>query len=442
MATAPFSIALLLLVATLPHSSATTPPSSPPCPPQKLAAYRVLLRTFWTRDLFPKHYPDWRPSAQWSRLIGRSHGASFVLFRLGATASPGVQALAEAGLTDALDEQGQGGTVLDAFSAPAIRSGAGHAEATFFVDGNHSRVSMMARIIPSPDWFIGIDSFDLCANGNWIDTVTIDGDPLDAGTDNGFTFTAPNWATSPQGVIYRLTSAYPSHPAGSFFYPNLKRLPPIATFQFIKVREYDLGEEFHPVEEEERPPLQKRMPGSGGREEDEQERNPFSLLPTTNNTLEGKENRTRSTAVLSATAVPAGGDMTLVPKGDKNAIVNSIVEKYHQPGGSRGAKWGRLPLAPQQRNGSHVMVLDVHKGMAPRGQKMRKKFRRNRPPRDCHVTDWSEWGACSKSCGIGEMQRRRQVVRHARRGGSICPPLLETKWCGSAKPCAKAYFQW
>lgn len=60
-------------------------------------------------------------------------------------------------------------------------------------------------------------------------------DPLDAGTDNGFTFTAPNWQTDPQGVVYRITSKYPGHPASSFFYPNSNRLPPIATFQFIKV---------------------------------------------------------------------------------------------------------------------------------------------------------------------------------------------------------------
>lgn len=71
--------------------------------------------------------------------------------------------------------------------------------------------------------------------GSWIDTVTVELDPLDAGTDNGFTFTAPNWPTAPQGVIYRITSRYPGHPAGSFYYPKSKRLPPIATFQFIKV---------------------------------------------------------------------------------------------------------------------------------------------------------------------------------------------------------------
>jgi len=61
-------------------------------------------------------------------------------------------------------------------------------------------------------------------------------DPVDAGTDNGFTFTAPNWPTEPQGLIYRVTSRYPAHPASSFYYPYMKRLPAIATFQFIKVR--------------------------------------------------------------------------------------------------------------------------------------------------------------------------------------------------------------
>jgi hypothetical protein len=41
-----------------------------PCQPDKLTVYKVVLQTFWTRDQFPKHYPDWRPSAQWSKLVG------------------------------------------------------------------------------------------------------------------------------------------------------------------------------------------------------------------------------------------------------------------------------------------------------------------------------------------------------------------------------------
>jgi hypothetical protein len=60
-------------------------------------------------------------------------------------------------------------------------------------------------------------------------------DPLDAGTDNGFTFTSPNWQTTPAGGIFRITNVYPPHPAGSFHYPEKSQLPTIATFTFIKV---------------------------------------------------------------------------------------------------------------------------------------------------------------------------------------------------------------
>lgn len=39
---------------------------------------------------------------------------------------------------------------------------------------SHLQVSLMSRIVPSPDWFVGIDSFDLCVDGGWIDTITIE----------------------------------------------------------------------------------------------------------------------------------------------------------------------------------------------------------------------------------------------------------------------------
>lgn len=56
-------------------------------------------------------------------------------------------------------------------------------------------------------------------------------------------------------------------------------------------------------------------------------------------------------------------------------------------------------------------------------------------PRDCKVGDWEAWSACSRSCGVGETQRVRKITVKPRRGGAPCPPLKETKWCGSATPC-------
>lgn len=58
---------------------------------------------------------------------------------------------------------------------------------------------------------------------------------MDAGTDNGFTFTAPNWLSEPFHKIQHITSQFPRHPANSFYYSDLHELPTIATFHFVKV---------------------------------------------------------------------------------------------------------------------------------------------------------------------------------------------------------------
>jgi len=59
---------------------------------------------------------------------------------------------------------------------------------------------------------------------------------MDAGTDTGFTFTSPNWPSDPPQPISIITAQNPDHPASSFYYPEIKHLPVIATLQFTKVK--------------------------------------------------------------------------------------------------------------------------------------------------------------------------------------------------------------
>ena len=47
--------------------------SSMKCQSTKLVVYQVTFKTFWDREKFPKQYPEWRPPAQWSKLIGKTN---------------------------------------------------------------------------------------------------------------------------------------------------------------------------------------------------------------------------------------------------------------------------------------------------------------------------------------------------------------------------------
>ena len=40
------------------------------CPRDMLAVYRLSLNTHWTEERFPKQYPQWRPTPQWSKTVG------------------------------------------------------------------------------------------------------------------------------------------------------------------------------------------------------------------------------------------------------------------------------------------------------------------------------------------------------------------------------------
>ncbi|XP_039481544.1 uncharacterized protein LOC120445301 [Drosophila santomea] len=495
-----------------PTASLATPPATQPAPQtgctlDRLAVYKVVLHTYWTRELFPKHYPDWRPTAQWTKTLGRTHNANYALYHIGQPATAAVKQFAESGRTDLLDSNageqqqvqmqsqmqtgkapsggitssssssrssgtttfnttatptggsgGNGGTtersVFDEFSMPAIPLGAGRSEAKVFVDSNHSLVSLMTRIVPSPDWFIGVDSFELCVGGSWIDTVTVELDPLDAGTDNGFTFTAPNWPTAPQGVIYRITSRYPGHPAGSFYYPKSKRLPPIATFQFIKLREYELSEVFNIAEDDRKYETVQTQTHLDAEHNHVEMNNELSASIERERQTEQQQlqhndderQRIRSQLLAKMNPIyssnnslqPAPGQVvSVVPKNDKHAILQSIASSYRRAADAGDSNASNpTPFAAGGGGGGKA-------GGAVGGAATRRRSSAQRR-RDCRVSHWSEWTACSKSCGVGEMHRYRKVIKHGKRGGRQCPALQQSKWCGTERNChgSQSYFNW
>lgn len=52
-------------------------------------------------------------------------------------------------------------------------------------------------------------------------------------------------------------------------------------------------------------------------------------------------------------------------------------------------------------------------------------------PIDCHVSEWSAWGACTKTCG-GGAQTRTRTVTVDQSGGSKCPALSDQRACNKS----------
>ena len=59
-------------------------------------------------------------------------------------------------------------------------------------------------IAPSPDWFVGVDSFLLRNDGKWIDNQTFELVGWDSGTDSGESFTSEDADTNPREAISML----------------------------------------------------------------------------------------------------------------------------------------------------------------------------------------------------------------------------------------------
>ena len=87
-------------------------------------------------------------------------------------------------------------------------------------------------LAPSPDWFVGIDSRDMCNSGKWRESMNVTMlPPWDAGTEDGTAFSLGNDPTDPPVSISQITN----NTVGAFNAQN-----PIASlgeFRFVKTDE-------------------------------------------------------------------------------------------------------------------------------------------------------------------------------------------------------------
>ena len=199
------SVALLLTlsVGTGADTSLTPSPPDPEVATRSLARYEVVFEGAWTLQSTPGGLPS---GAHFTPLIGGVHDDQVVFLRSGERASPGVEDMAELGLTRRLaDEVAAAGAVVLRRDGNVDPVATARFDDAVELSTDNPRVTLTTMVAPSPDWFVGVSGLSLLdPDGHWIPSRTVNLYPWDAGTEDGTEFSLFNPATSPQGVISSL----------------------------------------------------------------------------------------------------------------------------------------------------------------------------------------------------------------------------------------------
>ncbi len=161
--------------------------------------YEVSFERAWSQATHPLDWPG--AAAHFPAAIGATHNGKYAMFAVGGIATPGLQALAERGLSSPFDSEldlAKGRSLVGTiFTLEPILSAGGSSSARFKATDAHSMVSFAAMLAPSPDWFTGVSSVPLKRHGKWIDAETITIYAWDAGTNAATTYKADKIAIDP-----------------------------------------------------------------------------------------------------------------------------------------------------------------------------------------------------------------------------------------------------
>lgn len=177
------------------------------------AEYRLTFSGAWTLQPLPG-------GAHFSPLVGATHRQAGAIFSVGGSATIGVENVAEIGSTSALQTEINDGIAAGDMESLLLRPGNIGPEQDvtieFSVTTEHSLLTLLTMIAPSPDWFVAVHDFDLRPEGIWVEEVTLELNSYDAGTEDGSDYSISNSATVPQQMIVALDAASPDGPLFGF----------------------------------------------------------------------------------------------------------------------------------------------------------------------------------------------------------------------------------
>ncbi len=160
--------------------------------------YEVTFVANWNDSTHP--YDNFPSNPHFSPLIGSVHNADVGFWELGATASDGMESMAETGSPNLLAQEMRPyypHAVLGLIQRGIVNS-PGSDEFEIVVHEEYPLVTLVTMLGPSPDWFAGVTSLSLLdAGGAWVERMDVPLYPLDSGTDSGTSYNSPNEDTDP-----------------------------------------------------------------------------------------------------------------------------------------------------------------------------------------------------------------------------------------------------
>ncbi|CAF5082737.1 unnamed protein product, partial [Rotaria sp. Silwood1] len=229
------------------------------------AKYQLTFKGLWSPETHKKDWPS--KTAHFSTTVGAVHNSNYSMFQVGSYANRGLSQLVLTGETHALEQElaneqrnrgyvglrflmsgsswhqairvnrnfhrlslSFNGVIRSLLFAQPLKLSSNEVESTmnvFTVSPHHPKLSFVSKFSPSPDWFTGVDSIDLClSNCTWLEQYSEDLYPLDAGIDSGTTYTSSRLPTIPLEKIHTLTGTV--SPSSPFHDPMSKPIMPVA----------------------------------------------------------------------------------------------------------------------------------------------------------------------------------------------------------------------
>ena len=90
----------------------------------------------------------------------------------------------------------------------------------------------VSKVLPSPDWVVGVDSLSLCQDSSWLAQLHL----ADLGLLAGVSYQSPVHLESPARPVERITSNFPDDENSPFFNDDNVGVKPFARLSFHKLR--------------------------------------------------------------------------------------------------------------------------------------------------------------------------------------------------------------